>query len=364
MSDAIDKLINSQIGNPADIGTLSQFLAKHGDGRPIEQTVVEMAEKYLPRHFQTFYPRRYNDIGPYSSPKTIAAYFCHSLYEVEQVGIHKAGTAIRLMLPALFDLARKRMPSFFIAPGLLNAVKQTDYKDPIEWQTMKLPHEHGIIVLPKGAVLHPKDGYVSHILWSRLHANETYPTHFGEIPSVQITNNSFCFVALCPEQGTWFDSNITAEYREKLDLRNVFYRPKSVEQQGLQQKLLGEFGDMPLSADTDTKLTEEDAPFLELLAVILFGTLLAMNCRPELVEMGRRETLAKKRDGTALEYWSPNIIGGRYQVKRVPGKGVHASPTWHWRRGFWRNQPYGPGNRDRKMKWLEPTMVNYKDEEK
>lgn len=333
--------------------TLKQWMDENGSGRTLTEIVTEAAENHLTAWFVRFYPRRYNNIGQYSSPKLIAAYFTHAMWEAHKMGIHNAGTAIRLMLPGLISMITMKMPNFFLSPGLLDAIKQTDYKDPIDWMALKLPFEHGVIILPKGAVTHPVDGYVSHIMWSRL-TKMVYPM-MGNIPNIEITRDSFCFVALCPETGTWYDSNITAEFRETLTLNNIFYRPKHGEPSLMD-------GDLPLSAPTDQKLKSEDAPFLELLAVILFGTLLAMNCRPELVEMGRRETLAKKRDGTALEYWSPNIIGGRYQVKRVPGKGIHASPVWHWRRGFYRNQVCGPGLRDRRVMWIEPTMVNYKDE--
>lgn len=40
------------------------------------------------------------------------------------------------------------------------------------------------------------------------------------------------------------------------------------------------------------------------------------------------------------------------------GHGHHASPTTHWRRGHWRNQPHGPGRQMQRLVWIRPCMIN------
>ena len=37
--------------------------------------------------------------------------------------------------------------------------------------------------------------------------------------------------------------------------------------------------------------------------------------------------------------------------------GTHQSPVVHYRRGYWRNQPYGPGSKLRKREWISATIV-------
>jgi len=53
-------------------------------------------------------------------------------------------------------------------------------------------------------------------------------------------------------------------------------------------------------------------------------------------------------------------IGGKFRTKRE-GKpehvGTHASPITHWRRGHWRNHAIGKGRSQRKLIWLQPTLV-------
>lgn len=43
--------------------------------------------------------------------------------------------------------------------------------------------------------------------------------------------------------------------------------------------------------------------------------------------------------------------------------GTHASPVTHWRRGHWRNQVCGERFSDRRMKWIEPVLVNPQQKE-
>jgi hypothetical protein len=143
-----------------------------------------------------------------------------------------------------------------------------------------------------------------------------------------------------------------AENRKTVKMRNMFYRapgeeaPKLVKQHYL-----------------DEDLNEQDSEFLEKLGVIAFGTLLAMNARPDLVTHGKLEKRVAKKDEPVKEFWSPNVVGERYRPRVVTVKpeggatGTHASPRYHWRRGHYRNQRHGAGNREVKVIWIEPVQV-------
>jgi hypothetical protein len=60
---------------------------------------------------------------------------------------------------------------------------------------------------------------------------------------------------------------------------------------------------------------------------------------------------------------NPTIIGSSYQVKtQTSGEkvatGNRKSPTTHWRRGFYRWQPYGSRQQTKyKLTWIEPVLV-------
>ena len=65
------------------------------------------------------------------------------------------------------------------------------------------------------------------------------------------------------------------------------------------------------------------------------------------------------------ELWNPNFIGRKYRLYRENGNGdgTHASPRWHWRRGHWRHQRFGPQLGQRKLIRIHPVLVNAPREE-
>ncbi|GAL91647.1 MULTISPECIES: hypothetical protein [Microcystis] len=58
---------------------------------------------------------------------------------------------------------------------------------------------------------------------------------------------------------------------------------------------------------------------------------------------------------------TPHIIGRDYRIRSESDPDVRTDRQYrtHWRRGFYRWQPYGPRERpDRKLIWIEPVLVN------
>jgi len=85
---------------------------------------------------------------------------------------------------------------------------------------------------------------------------------------------------------------------------------------------------------------------------------LALAARPSLVTEGvclrRAKTSRKKSKG---ELWSPNILGKSYKTSSDSDGKSGASKSLHWRRGHIRHQPFGIGRQDRKIIWVEPTII-------
>jgi len=103
---------------------------------------------------------------------------------------------------------------------------------------------------------------------------------------------------------------------------------------------------------------EADKAMTDRVSALMLKLLVVLNTRPNLVERGHcvRPQRLKRGRVKHRELWSPNLIGWRYQVKRS-GTQIHASPRLHWRRGHLRNQPFGPGRRQRRLVWIEPVLV-------
>jgi hypothetical protein len=107
--------------------------------------------------------------------------------------------------------------------------------------------------------------------------------------------------------------------------------------------------------------------------------MLALTARPNFIAHGSLQRSAKQKKGRTFdELWNPNLIGWDYRAKRegIPDNPTddqiksaamqletrHASPRMHWRRGFMRNQPYGPKNSLRHLIWIEPCLINADDD--
>jgi hypothetical protein len=338
--------------------------AAYGADIPISKVIEQMMEEHFPELMRKFYPRIYEAAGRYHSPKQCAAYLSNVVAESLRVGFERAPTAYRLMMPALEQMAKRKMPMFFIAPDLLEAIERTDFADDIRWPELELPFEQGIFILPKGAWSHPEDGEVSMILWARYRPGDYPPPVLG-LPPVDIGVHSMVLLCLCVDKAMWYDSTFESKRLPAIRLRNMFH--------------LAPGENFPRAIRTvpylDQDLTTQDQQFLEQLAVITFGTFMVMNAKPELVEHGKLMRRVVKPDRTR-EFWSPNVIGPRYKLKRevpriVDGKfakaagtgGSHASPRMHWRRGHLRQQAHGPQRRDRKTIWIEPMLVGATTEE-
>ena len=101
----------------------------------------------------------------------------------------------------------------------------------------------------------------------------------------------------------------------------------------------------------------DDALGLDVLHYI-FSTLLLMTARPDLVAMASLSRRVPAKKGREVkEFWEPAIIGANYRTRREanpPQGGTHASPRFHWVKGFWKEQAYGPKFSLRREQWIEP----------
>jgi hypothetical protein len=57
----------------------------------------------------------------------------------------------------------------------------------------------------------------------------------------------------------------------------------------------------------------------------------------------------------SMGYTKLKVCGGSFEKPKLSGIGSEICP--HWRRGHWRQQPYGEGLKERKIIWIRPTIV-------
>jgi hypothetical protein len=107
------------------------------------------------------------------------------------------------------------------------------------------------------------------------------------------------------------------------------------------------------------EMTADDNMMLVDLIHYIFGTLLLMTERPDLVTLGScQKRIPATERKAAKEFWTPHVIGANYRLRReaTPDQGGHhASPRFHWVRGYYREQPFGERKlKQRKRIWIEP----------
>lgn len=285
------------------------------------------------------YPRVYKDLPGYGSIKNIAVDLASSLSL--SLDRRVPTRTRRTYWPSAVSAARlitQKVPLFFIAADLLTAIRQTTPPKNVEWAEMHLPFENAVFVLPRGGVRHQMYGDVHYVWYSRRKKGEVI-----QFPGVEWTYT-------VAEDAFQIKAGLTGGQRQA-----EFQLLLTKEREPVLNFLdLAELTTVP--QQPGEPLGTKERPFVPAMLTLVFGILLVMLERPQLVEAGERTGKNKKKGGA--EFWSPNIIGRRYQIcGNAVGAGWGASPRMHWRRGHWRAQPYGPGHALRHDRWIEPTLV-------
>lgn len=286
--------------------------------------------------WKVLYPRVYQSAAGYGSPKRVAETYYTAVDWVKSDPA-TAPAAFRTVYCAACKARENNFPMFFVDKELLSAVLNTNPPSGVRWDELNLPFEAGVFVLPLGTMRYVDGSAVNHLGWCRARKGDAL--RFDETtPPVNAPDDSFAVYAQpLNEDGTVLFSNVDATRRPYIDDDTII------------NSLWGGAFDIPLSSDDDG--------FLRQARALVFGLLLAMSARPQLVSYGQRQGKQSKKG--RREFWTPNIIGRGFRVEResTGEKGTHASPRLHWRRGHFRAQRYGEKLQQIKTIWIEPTLV-------
>lgn len=320
----------------------------HQDPVQFERMLFDTLEREYPALWQTCYPRVYSDPrnGQYYSSKKPARQLMLIALKVLN---GQVAAAEKYEFHLASHLSRFRVPMYWLSPNLAEALKLTQPPGAFDWYNMPMPFEAGVIMMPKGSLVHKTDGDVSFICWGRFRAGETYRAPL--IPGKPYTSlNGGMMLAAAVASGYFIHWNIPLDaYGPRLTLAEL-------------QHLIAKFAGV---GDHSTAIPLRDGGMKpadhELgldVAHFIFSTLMLMTARPDLVTAPSLTRRIPAKKGTApKEFWNPAIIGEHYKVRsqaQPPQGGSHASPRFHWVQGFWREQPYGPQRELRKTIWIEP----------
>jgi hypothetical protein len=212
--------------------------------------------------------------------------------------------------------------------------------------TIKLPFPAMVFMLPRGTLSHPTDGEIRFVAYARASKMDEYHSPLG--PVVLWTEyDTMCFTAVT-ETGSVLTWSMSAN---ALPVVNLGDMDKFFDRLQAQSTKL-----RSIDPGHSVEQTEDDYTLQKAVMHYIFGALLIMVDRPDLISPGQLRKRVQRRGGTSQEWWSPRILGENYRVRRphVDHGGTHISPRFHWVRGFWRNQAYGPELSLRKRQWIEP----------
>jgi hypothetical protein len=298
------------------------------------------------------YPRIYDEVrsGQYVSVKDIAFDMLGTALKIRD-GYMGANEKAEIVWSS--RLASYRVPTYWLSAPMTEAIKQTTPPAKLDLREMKLPFEAAVFMLPRGSLVHETDegeatymSYVRTTLGDEIRSLES-AKHTPQFWHPMGTGVFTVFVKTTAEHLLHW----TIPTTEHVDLARLDDLVQSFEDKWMQHH--SEFPQF-----VSDEMTEADNRFMARVCHLLFGTLLLMLARPELVTTGalRKRVAAKNEQHRVKEFWSPNIIGEHYKLRRpyIPQGGTHASPRGHWVKGSYREQPYGVKHAERKQIWVEP----------
>jgi hypothetical protein len=300
---------------------------------PDWRLVAEVYEREHPALWRKCYPRVYQSIGGFESPRFVAISLAAAIQwiEVDRASAPLSCVHLACVASRAFDY---NLPALFVGKEFFGAICQTDLPADTRWTEAQLPYEAGLLYLPLGAMRDPEGASVNVLAWWRARKGEQVMV--GERTQINCKADQLTVVAIC-------EPSSQRMYSRAVDSTQTPYIIAPTIEAGARG-----VWDLPITSDDET--------FLSRMVSVCFSLLIAQTARPELLTPEHRAT-GKRTKKAPREIWTPNFLGKGYTARRETAEGTHASPRLHWRRGHFRNQAYGPKHSERKTIWIEPTLI-------
>lgn len=329
--------------------------------------IMKLLPTMQPLTYKATYPRRILPPEGFTNPK----YFALSLFSALSVGYkpefqmmpHVTG-----LINALMQLEYK-VPTYFVRSEFAQAVAQTEPPEDFKFSEIKWPLPAMMFAIPTEFSLRYFGFNVPFISVS-MAVPGTYPAVLKNLPKLDepvqnlnhIDNQVDRFITV---YNVYSESTVPVDYTGSFpltmnvsDIVNAPFEDASY----FDEKMVN----MPHIVPSDLPHEgPQEREFNEKVQAFVIKLMLAITARPTLVQAGGQARAEKIKHGAlwADALWHPNLVGWDYRAKRSTTEhggetGTHASPRLHWRRGFWRNQPYGPKNSLRHLIWIEPVLIN------
>lgn len=312
------------------------------------RAAYELFERENPTLWRLCYPRIYEEpkSGQYYSPKEPARQLFGITAKLEMGMI---GESEKYEFMVASHLVKYGVPMFWLGADMALAIRKTTPPGDIHWYDMPMPFPACVFMMPKGSIVHPTEGDLAFIAYGRFRRGESHVSRL--IPGMPYGSEQggMTFMAITVKGLHLFHWNLPLDaYGPSLtipDVEAIAANFKPEEEHGTGFSFINQ-----------PHMTPEDNMLMVEVVHYVFGAILLMNDRPDLVTTGQLRKKVEKKGKPTREFWSPNVLGEHYKIRRehVDQGGAHASPRFHWVRGFHKQQAYGPGHELRKRQWIEP----------
>jgi len=256
----------------------------------ISNAAGELQARY-PTEWKIVYPRAYQELGDYHSPRELAIDLLGALLiSLERVdgNLKMLGLPDQHALIAATLLTSLKVPTFFVARSLLEAIAQTQPSEPIAWKEMDLPFEAAAFIFPRGVLKHTSEGECGFLWYARLRRGTIYRHPFFSKWTFEVEEDKLFFRAGLDQSLDSLMYGVTesiAPTIRAVDLggRDTIYR-------GL----------------TTERLNLSDQSVLQSAISLIVGVLLAMLERPQMVA---NDSFTGKRAKSGAGFWAPNMVG-------------------------------------------------------
>lgn len=285
--------------------------------------------------------RIYRDVDRFHDPDNVAAAMTIALDSCGRKR-EQVDTPTKLIAVATRRLQQYDVPALFLERPLAESLLRSDLPAEMDLRELKLPFPAAAIVLPRGLLETPGLGPASFIAYARVH-----PGDIVELPGFPGRGR------LDKDALIFFSGFFDDDGQMPMLALNIWLDETST------------VGDLFTRALPSLETTAEGQPLqvgereiLHQLIQLGLSAIMAATARPEIVTPGSSRPVSRhKKSGTPI--YEPRIIGRgyRYHTERgTAGSGAAKSP--HWRRGHFRQQPYGPRtSRQHRTIWIEPIFV-------
>jgi hypothetical protein len=289
-------------------------------------------------YFKKFSQKRYSKVKGYIDHDSVTLHLARSLttYEYLDGSFFEDDFIHRNSLVVLNKLYQDDFSSYWLTPELFNAFTKTTLPENIEHLKQIIPA--GILMLPP--VLKNPDGQpLKWVVFYHRRAEEKIPTikiANGEIDIEHDPHDTLTWTTML-DDGSQYSGNVKVNNYNPVEANDYFF-----------------VHDIYKDANETT-----EKQFTHVITAIIFQTLLYLQIKPEEIKALSSHSSPRSKGNNKKR--SPLMIGSNYQYKRedsnINKTGI--TKVTHWRRGFYRWQPYGKkDNPQHKLVWIEPTIVN------